>query len=176
MKHFFLSLTLFSALLSSASAQDDSNADANTVTVSGIIYKDSNGNKIADGKDKMAKGASVTFMTFPAEDGKEIGNSTTNDAGQYSFAKVGAGTYQLLITYPNGMTVLTRPFVVKPADGDLYLAFPVLDRSSVTRYTNLRVVNPGQKLIDIVFAKTKGKKGDNGIAIPPTNLVSPFFP
>jgi hypothetical protein len=173
MKYLFLTLIFFSSLLSNASAQD---SNANTVKVSGIIYKDSNGNKIADGKDKMAKGATVALMTYPAEDGKEIGSSTTNDAGQYSFDKVGAGTYQLVITYPSGLTVLTRPFVVKSANGDLYLAFPVLDRSSVTRFTNLRVVNPGQELIEIVFVKTKPKAKAKATTTPPKNIVSPFSP
>ena len=169
MKHLFPARLLFSALLINASAQDQASSSPNTVTVSGIIYQDSNGNRIADGKDKMAEGAKVSLMVYPAEDGKELNNSTTNDAGQYSFENVAAGTYQLLITYPTGLTVLTRPFVVKPADGDLYLAFPLVDRVSAARFTNLRIVNPGQKLFSIDFKKTKD-------AEPPAASISPFAP
>jgi len=181
----FIALVFISALLNNASGQDAPAATdtVTTVTVSGVItYK--NKNSVSDDKDAMSEGVKISLLVYPA--GKVVATTTTNKKGQFSFDSVRGDTYQPLITYPSGQTVLMKSFEVVPANGDLVLEYSVKDRVFTLRFTQPRLVRRGNlpsKLQVTPPAVDKGNLPSKLQVTPPTppavdkgNIVSPFGP
>ncbi len=67
--------------------------------VTGVVYNDRNGN----GKqDTTERGLSGWLVEILDENGEEVGVTTTNRSGKYSFEDVGLGTYSVKVETPAG--------------------------------------------------------------------------
>lgn len=108
--------------------------------VSGVVYEDANGNGIMDGGEKGVPGAKVTLLSFPDEE--ELQSLVSGPDGEYSFDVVPPGEYQLQITFPSGLTVITDPFVLAAGLDGPFLAIPIVNGVSIQRFSNLTLVNP----------------------------------
>lgn len=131
----FAAILLFHAQLSPA--QQTSGAEG---VVSGVVYEDGNGNGVMDDGEVGVPGAKVVLLSFPDEE--ELDEVVTGPEGTYSFASVPPGEYQLQITFPSGLTVITDPFVVAAGSDGPFLAIPVVTGGTALRFTNLTLVNP----------------------------------
>ncbi|MAS96538.1 MAG: hypothetical protein CMO55_25395 [Verrucomicrobiales bacterium] len=108
--------------------------------VSGVVYEDENGNGVMDGGEKVVPGAKVVLFSFPEEE--ELETVTSGPDGSYTFGAVPPGEYQIQITFPSGITVITDPFVVAAGIDGPFLAIPVVTGGTIQRFSNLTLVNP----------------------------------
>ncbi len=133
-------LATFSALVFAASI---TSAAPPAGTVSGVVYSDKDNNGLFSEGDSRSAGSEVCLIR-PADKTKGskdevVACVTTNETGEYQFENVEPGSYQLQITYPGGLTVLTSAFVVTAGGDGIYVAIPVVDRAGASAFSSLRV-------------------------------------
>ena len=84
-----------------------------TITISGEVYNDLNGNGTLDPGDPGLKGWTVDLLLG----GKIVETTTTDSSGDYSFSDLGPGTYKVKEVVPSGwlQTAPTAPGTYKVA-------------------------------------------------------------
>jgi hypothetical protein len=92
-----------------------------TNVISGVIFRDSNGNGIKDAGEIFLSGVAVTLT------GALAATTTTDSSGYYSFGSLANGTYTVTVTQPSGTTQTLDPDVtvnnattVAATGGNLY--------------------------------------------------------
>jgi protocatechuate 3,4-dioxygenase beta subunit len=81
-----------------------------TITASGTVYKDINGNGVRDGSDPALAGWTVDLVS---PSGDIVATTTSASDGSYSFSGIGPGNYQLLEVSQSGW-VQTQPLPSGP--------------------------------------------------------------
>jgi RHS repeat-associated protein len=82
-----------------------------TTSISGLVWKDSDGDGIQDVGETGLSGVSVwIYSGTSGASGTLVTSTTTDSAGHYSFAGLSSGAYSLLVEKPSGYHFTTKDF------------------------------------------------------------------
>jgi hypothetical protein len=73
-------------------------------TVTGLAWVDQNGNGTFDDQEDAGVGLEVSLL---ASDGRPVATTLVGGSGNYAFANVAPGTYQIAYTLPDGLQITT---------------------------------------------------------------------
>lgn len=102
-------LCLFAAVLFALAAS--SPALAHGASVTGWVFRDVNGSKLAEERERPVPDAKIILMSVTGGAGKAVETIETGRDGKYAFENLDAGTYYLDIQLP------ARVYFIEPVEG-----------------------------------------------------------
>jgi hypothetical protein len=97
---------------------------AQTHTITGQVYTDTNDNGVQDGSETGYAGAAVTLT------GNATGSTTSDANGQFTFTGLGAGTYAVNVALPVGYQASTSDPQTISLSGDTSINFGILQNAT----------------------------------------------
>lgn len=164
---------------------DSGSKEDGTISISGIVFRDSNGNGEQDEGELVTEGAKVSLLD--AESGLAIATAETDEKGLYAFDGVQPGKYPLEITFPSGDKIVTEPYEPTVGGGGAFLAVAVPQEKGGPKFADASMVNPANtpRFVVVSGGSTSSaslSKVSNGpkvtvqTIIPPEQVISPSAP